>query len=247
MVTAPAACDSIILLTGPIEAAALAGVLGLRNSTIDIRHVATLDELEALSPADLARSRLVAFSTTVIVPGPILDALGYGAYNFHPGPPDYPGWCPAPMAIYDRAATFGVTAHVMLDRVDSGPIVGVEIFCVPAGTTVAKLEQMAFVALARLFWNLAQSLTGREPLATQPIAWSGVKSTRRLYQDLREATASISKDDLDRRVAVFGDAGTGDDLTITLHGHRFRYVAPEKQIAAEHPEMLAVERFAKSA
>ncbi len=242
-----AACDSIILLTGPIEAAALAGVIGMRNSHIEIQHVATLDELEAFDPAELARARLIAFSTTVIVPAPILDALGYGAYNFHPGPPDYPGWCPAHVAVYDRAATFGVTAHVMLQKVDAGPIVGVELFCVPPGTTVARLEQMAFVALARLFWNLAQSLTEREPLATQPIAWSGVKSTRRLYQDLREATASISKDDLDRRVAVFGDAATGNDLTITLHGHTFRYVAPEKQTAAEHPETLAIERFARSA
>ena len=242
-----AACDSIILLTGPIEAAALAGVLGMRNSHIEIRHVATLDELEALAPADLACARLIAFSTTVIVPGPILDALGFGAYNFHPGPPDYPGWCPAHFAVYDSAATFGVTAHVMLDRVDAGPIVGVELFYVPDGITVARLEQMAFVALARLFWNLAQSLTGREPLATQPVAWSGIKSTRRLYQDLREATASISKDDLDRRIAVFGDAETGDDLTLTVHGHKFRYVAPEKETAAEHPETLAIERFAKSA
>jgi methionyl-tRNA formyltransferase len=242
-----AACDSIILLTGPIEAAALAGVLGMRNSHIEIRHVATLDELEALGPAELARARLVAFSTNVIVPGSILEALGFGAYNFHPGPPDYPGWCPAHFAVYDRAATFGVTAHIMQHQVDAGPIVGVELFCVPSGITVARLEQMAFVALARLFWNLAQSLTGREPLAVQPIAWSGIKSTRRLYRELREATASISKDDLDRRVGVFGDAETGDHLTITLHGHRFRYVAPEKETAAEHPEMLAIERFAKSA
>lgn len=242
-----AACDSIILLTGPIEAAALSGVLGMRNSHIDIRHIATLDELAAIEPAELARARLIAFSTTVIVPGPILDALGFGAYNFHPGPPDYPGWCPAHFAVYDRATTFGVTAHVMLQKVDAGPIVGVELFCVPDGTTVAKLEQMAFVALARLFWNLAQSLTGREPLATQPIAWSGIKSTRRLYQDLREAPGTISKDDLDRRVGVFGDAETGDDLTITLHGHRFRYMAPEKAAATENSEMLAIERFAKSA
>lgn len=241
-------CDSIILLTGPIEAAALAGVLGMRNSTIDIRHVATLDELEALRPDELARARLIAFSTTFIVPGTILDALGFGAYNFHPGPPDYPGWCPAHFAVYDRAATFGVTAHVMLQQVDAGPIVGVELFCMPEGITVAKLEQMAFVALARLFWNLAQSLTGREPLATQPIAWSGIKSTRRLYQELREATASISKDDLDRRVSVFGDAATGDDLTLTLHGHTFRYIAPEQQTATSgQPEMLAIERFAISA
>jgi methionyl-tRNA formyltransferase len=88
---APPAFDTIILLTGAIEAAALAGVLGIRDPRLDVRHAATLDELDALTPDELARARLIAFSTDVIVPLRILDALGYGAYNFHPGPPNYPG------------------------------------------------------------------------------------------------------------------------------------------------------------
>ncbi|HIM24292.1 MAG TPA: hypothetical protein EYM29_01570, partial [Rhodospirillales bacterium] len=35
--------------------------------------------------------RLIAFSTSVIVPKAILDGLETPAYNFHPSPPTYPG------------------------------------------------------------------------------------------------------------------------------------------------------------
>lgn len=239
--------DTIYLLTGSIEAAALSGMLGIRNPRIAVRHVATLDELDMLSPAELARARLIAFATDVIVPRRILDTLGFGAYNFHPGPPNYPGWGPAHFAIYDGAATFGVTAHVMVDRVDAGPIVGVDIFGIPPGTNVARLEQMAFVALARIFWTLAPVLTQDAPLATQPITWSGTKSTRLRHQAMREVPVTVTKDDLDRRVAAFGAADSGDDLCITLHGHRFRYVAPEAGPAATEAELPAVERFARRA
>lgn len=239
--------DTIVLLTGPIEAAALAGVLRIRNPRIDVRHAATLAELESLTGDELARARLIAFSTDIIVPPRILDALGFGAYNFHLGPPDYPGWCPAPFAVYDGAATFGVTAHSMLASVDSGPIVGVELFAVPPGTTVAWLEQMAFVVLARLFWTLAEPLTQSAALAELPLSWSGAKSTRQLYQNLRDVPATVSKNELDRRVAVFAGGETGADLYITLHGHRFAYVAPENETTADVPALPAIERVARRA
>jgi methionyl-tRNA formyltransferase len=241
------AFDTIILLTGAIEAAALAGVLGIRDPRLDVRHVASLQELDALAPAELARARLIAFSTDVIVPPRILDALGYGAYNFHPGPPNYPGWGSAHFATYDRAATFGVTAHVMVEKVDAGPIIGVELFCIPPDTTALRLEQLAFVALARIFWNLAQALTQSEAPAVLPAAWSGRKTTRRLYEELRAVPPSVAKDDLDRRVAAFGRSDAGDGLTVTLHGHKFRYVAPDADPQAEERQMLAVERFARRA
>ena len=135
----------------------------------------------------------------------------------------------------------------MLERVDAGPIVGVEMFCVPPNTTAQRLEQMAFVALARIFWNLAGSLTRAEALATLPVTWRGRKTTRRLYEELRAVPPTVAKDDLDRRVATFGNRDDDDGLTVTLHGHTFRYVPPPADPQIETAEMLAIERFARTA
>src|SRR5471032_2716576 len=174
--------DTIVLLSGPAEQAALACLLRRHNPQLTVHAAASLAEIDALEPALLARARLIGFVTPVVVPKRILDALGFGAYNFHPGPPHYPGWLPAHFAIHDRASVFGATAHVMTERVDAGPIVGVELFSVPPYASVERLEELAYVQVARLFWKLAEALANQcEPLAELPVRWTGRKSTRRMF------------------------------------------------------------------
>jgi methionyl-tRNA formyltransferase len=216
--------DTIILLTDLANEVALSAVLRRHNPSLTVRKAGTLADLEALTPHELARARLIGFLASVVVPRPILDALGYGAYNFHPGPPNYPGWLPCHFATYDGVKTFGVTAHRMVSRVDAGPIISHAAFDVPPGTAVTKLEQMVTARLAQLFWTLGQALaTQAEALSELPLCWSGRKTTRSDYAALCDIPIDITKIELDRRLAVFGAGHFGMMPTITLHGHRFRY------------------------
>jgi methionyl-tRNA formyltransferase len=215
--------DTIILLTGQVEQPILASVLLGHNPQLTIRPLATLSDVEALEPELLRGARLVAFTTDVVVPRQVLDRLGYGAYNFHPGSPYFPGWAPAHFAIYRQATEFGATAHVMIERVDAGPIVGVELFRIPADITVCGLEGLAYAHLARLFWGLARVLaTQIEPLAELPIRWSGQKTSRRLYAAMCDIPLDISKEELDRRITAFGGNHFGINPTVNLHGIQFR-------------------------
>jgi methionyl-tRNA formyltransferase len=198
--------DTIILQTGATTRPVFASVLSTHNPYLTIIPVETPAELNALGPDTLARARLIAYVTGIIVPAQVLFQLGYGAYNFHPGPPNYPGWAPAHFALYARATEFGATAHVMVDRVDEGPIVGVEMFSIPPDTSVAGLEGMAYARLAYLFWTLAKSLaTSSEQLPAIPLRWSGKKTTRRDYATLCDIPRDITRDELDHRIEVFGD------------------------------------------
>lgn len=225
---------SIILLTGKTEAAALTGLFRQHNDGVAIHAVHTLDELEALGPAVIRCSRLIGFVTPVVVPPRILDALGFGAYNFHPGPPHYPGWVPAHFAIYDKASTFGATAHRMAERVDAGVIIDAELFVIPPGTSVRRLQELAFIEAARLIWRLAPALATRsEPLPALPLQWSGVKSTKVAHRTMCDLSPDIPCTELEQRIKAFGDGDFGVDLTVTLHGHKFRYVPPEAAPAGE--------------
>lgn len=115
----------------------------------------------------------------------MLNKLGYGAYNFHPGPPAFPGWAPAHFGLYARATQFGATAHLLVARGDEGPIVGVEMFSIPPGSSVASLEGMAYARISYLFWTMAHRLaTDSELLPELPLQWSGTKSTRGDYAAL---------------------------------------------------------------
>jgi methionyl-tRNA formyltransferase len=215
---------TIILLSGTAsQQLALVTLLKEHNPALSIRCAVSIEDLNAIGPEVLREARLVAFTSGVIVPRPLLAALGHGAYNFHPGPPEYPGWAPAHFALYEGARSFGATAHVMTKRVDSGPIVGVESFDIPEGANVRDLEQIAFVRLAYLFWRLSRSIACESgPLSTLPVAWTGTKSTRRMYEKLCDIPSDIEPTELARRIRAFNDDFRAIPLTVTLHGIRFR-------------------------
>jgi methionyl-tRNA formyltransferase len=215
---------TIILLTATTHQQRVLGLLlKTHNPALSFHLARTRDELTAIDPHVLRDARLIAFTTGVIVPSDLLEALGYGAYNFHPGPPDYPGWAPAHFAIYDGARMFGATMHVMAKQVDSGPITGVESFLIPQSASVRDLEQIAYIRLGYLFWCKARELAcNSEPLPRLPIVWGGIKSTKRMYRDYCELPSEIDAAELRRRIRAFDDDFRGIPFTITLDGVGYR-------------------------
>jgi methionyl-tRNA formyltransferase len=197
--------DTVILLTGPAEQPALTAALRGHNPSLTVHAADTLAALEALAPL-FPRARLIGFVTPVVVPARVIAALGFGAYNFHPGPPHYPGRYPSFFAIHQRAKTFGVTAHAMIERVDAGPIIGVDYFAMPAQPNLLRVDALAYARLARLFWHRARELaTQAEPLPALPIAWSGRKGTRRALAALCGLPADSTTEELERHIAAFID------------------------------------------
>ena len=215
---------TIILLTATVhQQRALGQLLKTHNPALSFRFARTLDDLAVIEPHVPHDARLIAFTTGVIVPQGFLEALGHGAYNFHPGPPDYPGWAPAHFAIYDSVRTFGATMHVMAPRVDSGPITGVESFLIPESASVRDLEQIAYIRLGHLFWRKARELArNSQPLPRLPITWSGIKSTKQMYRDHCELPSEIDVVELKRRIRAFDDDFRGIPFTVTLDGVCYR-------------------------
>jgi methionyl-tRNA formyltransferase len=221
--------DTILLLAGAAELSILPLALRGHNPHLAVIPVGSAAELAALDSDLLSRARLVAFVTAEIVPPSVLARLGYGAFNFHPGPPDYPGWAPAHFALYDEARQFGATLHVMVEQVDAGPIIDVTFFPVPADISVFGLEGLAYAHLAQLFWRWAKSLaTDAAPPPTLPIEWGSRKYSRRSYRAICDIPLDIPKEELNRRLKVFGGNHFGITPTIHLHGVEFRAVTPPR-------------------
>lgn len=149
--------------------------------------------------------RLIGFCTNVIVAPQILDDFRGGCYNFHPGPPDYPGSNAASFAIYDEAQTYGVTAHEMAARVDSGAIVGTVQFAVPSVCRFLDLEILAYQNLCALFETLAPELTQTtQPLVHLDTQWGTNKRTRRDFEEMQQVTEGMSEAEIRLRWRAFG-------------------------------------------
>lgn len=202
--------EEIILLTGAIEGPHLAAILNRYNSTLRVLHTETADDLAAVvssGAGQVPKRRLVAFCTGVVVPAVVLEALPGPAYNFHPGPPTFPGSWASGFAIYNEAERFGATLHVMDKRVDEGAIIDVDWFDMPENPKLRfdELEILAYQAALRLFDRYASHLaTDDQPLPASRETWSGNKHSKADVAAMKELPFDASEDEIRRRFRAFG-------------------------------------------
>lgn len=198
--------SEIVLLTSDAEADQLRGILRRHNPALEVVHARDRVELDAACPDGGGDGRrLIAFCTSVIVPARALAAVQQPAYNFHPGPPTYPGSHVASFAIYDGAKMFGATAHEMAEAVDSGPIVGVEWFRVPDGLRFMDLELRAYKALVDLFLKLAPHLACEgAPLERLDMTWGERATTNKDFERMRRIDETMTEAEIKRRFRAFG-------------------------------------------
>jgi methionyl-tRNA formyltransferase len=212
----------ILLLTGAREAPHLTAYLARHNPDLRIVHVETREDLICALHPGRPGLRLIGFCTPTVVPAGMLNEFEAGAYNFHPGPPTYPGRHPASFAIYEGATRFAATAHEMRARVDSGPIIGVEWFDMPQLPRLSQVEDLTYDAAVRLFSKLGPLLaTATSPLPVIDTMWSGRKSTQRDFEAMCALPTNIDAAELERRVRAFAD-GLQGSLNLTVHGRRFK-------------------------
>ena len=172
--------------------------------TVRAFHVDSLDALEKAVPGPCPHTRLFAFSTSIIVPPPILVRIGYNAVNFHPGPPEYPGYRPTGFALYEGARTYGVTAHYMTDKVDEGPIIGVERFPVAEGAVLIDVVKESYQRLAKLALALLPALLRvDEDIPPSGDRWQPRKTTKAQYDAMRRIARDMPAEEIVKRFRCF--------------------------------------------
>ena len=196
--------DSIILQAEKAYSITLLGMLSMEYPKLNIILVNDLSELIPIPFSSLKRSRLISFSSSNIVPAKVLALLGYGAYNFHPGPPSRPGWGAIEKAIYDQDKAFGTTLHFMNEYVDAGPIIAINLFPIPANCNRQTLSDLAFQNLLNLFTqHLKELIESEYELIELPIEWGHKKFTRRDYSAYCIITEDIDQSELELRIRAF--------------------------------------------
>lgn len=197
--------DTVLLLASAGEGLQLSKRLLQERADLDIDILPRLSDLVALPASRLGRARLLSFLFEEVVPGETLNRLGYGAYNFHPGPPEYPGWAPVSFALYAGARDFGATLHHMAAKVDAGGIIEVETFPIADGMEQAELSEAVYGACLRLFWRHAAVLAAQPaPLPTLPLAWGGRRTTRADFARLCDLSPALSHEEVRKRRKAFG-------------------------------------------
>lgn len=166
---------------------------------------------------------IVSLLNGYILKPDLIESTGGRAFNVHPGPPEYPGRDPWHFAYYDGHQRAGATLHRMTPKVDDGEILDVVERDVDPALSVAEYAELCRrLAVSLLLVNLAAILAGTIAPRCRRTWRAEAKRSRRDFATMCEIDATMSADEVDRRLRSFHDPHHLNVYTV-IHGHKFFY------------------------
>jgi|TARA_B110000196_G_scaffold317856_1_gene331896 methionyl-tRNA formyltransferase len=169
---------------------------------------------------------IFCFRSFFILPIKLIEKASIAAINFHPGPPEYPGSGCLNFALYDNSKEYGVTVHLMDDKVDNGKIIECSRFLISDDDNVDSLLKKTHSELFKLFQRISKGLfLGKDNFLNKKLdskkneKWQG--SVRKLSElnAFEFVDDEIAKDELTRRIRAFHTDSY--PLKIKLYNHIF--------------------------
>lgn len=115
---------------------------------------------------------IFSFRSLFILPSSLIERASIASINFHPGPPDYPGGGCTNFALLDNAKTYGVTAHLMNEKIDNGKILSVEYFPVFPSDDISSLTRRTHQKLFSFATGIAEAIALNGNSAIESLALS---------------------------------------------------------------------------
>jgi len=165
---------------------------------------------------------LVSYISPWIIPASLLRKAKICAINFHPGPPEYPGIGCTNFALYNDEKEFGVTAHIMESKVDSGKIMAVKRFPILENDDIYSLTQKCYVNILSLFCEVMKVIMNTKKLPACNEKWKRRPYTRKELNDLCMITMDMNKREVERRIRALAYPNMPGPH-IELFGYQFEY------------------------
>jgi methionyl-tRNA formyltransferase len=238
---------SCILLTSDREHLSSAAETFARK-LFDVKHVSRYPRDAkhlAAEVTDLTRGGEVDFLfnylSPVIVPERILQSIKRAAVNFHPAPPEWPGIGSASYALFEGDETFGVTAHLMTSKVDSGPIVRSMRFPIVPDDDCESLFQRALNFSLLLFYDVLATVAQIGTATANDEQWKRDAIRRAEFEKWMRISPSDSAEEVRRKVRALHHS-TLPGPYVEVAGMRFHLPAGAprpRAIATKHTQSKA--------
>jgi len=146
---------------------------------------------------------IFCFRSMFILPKHLINKAKIAAINFHPGSPEYPGSGCLNYALYENSKLYGVTSHLMTEKVDDGNIVDCRRFPIHETDTVNSLLQRTHVKLLDLFFDVISGIDiyGKTYIDesiknSKNEKWSGIKRKIKNLDDLSIVDKNVTENEL---------------------------------------------------
>ncbi len=199
----------LILAMRNEEAVHFTSILLQHRNDLNIVNVSSSAQLQELAPALTPPCRVISFSTFIIIKELLIKKLNGNCYNFHPGPPEYPGYDPIGLTLYEGHQIYKVTLHETWPEIDTGPIIDINFFDIPDSFERDDLMNQAYLASAKQFFNWSPLLANIEEKLSPSIEaynakWGSGRSDMNSIKPFYAINEHMSPQEIIRRKRAFG-------------------------------------------
>ena len=152
----------------------------------------------------------LCYRSYFILPKFIIESPKFYSINFHPGSPKYPGSGGVNFALYNDDKKFGVTVHLMDEKVDSGKILGTKYFPIFENDNLFKLLDRTHSNLFNLFIEFTTTLRKygknyieKSLIENKDVIWSDLKRTAKDIDNYQLIDEDIDEIELKKRIRSF--------------------------------------------
>jgi methionyl-tRNA formyltransferase len=190
-------------------------VISTDRSKVKINHSAKFDFI-------------LSFRSHHILKKKLIKKAKYGAINFHPGPPEYRGIGCVNYALYENSKNYGVTAHLIDEKIDHGKIINTKIFKIRKHDSVESLLQRTYNFQVKQAIQIIRSLSD-DPKNLQKMVennkekkWSKKIKKRNFLNKFYVINKNTSRIELKKKIRA--TVTKKFKPYVMIHGVKFTYI-----------------------
>ena len=164
----------------------------------------------------------VSYMSPWVIPDNLLSTIREFSINFHPGTPKYRGIGCTNFAVYNGEQEYGVTAHLMTSKIDSGRIISVKYFPVLPEYSLVDITQKCYRYILRQFYEVFNYYLKHGKLPVTGLKWSKRLYTRAELDRLCQIKKSMAWTEIKRRIQATNFPNM-PKAYIQMFGYRFEY------------------------
>ena len=169
---------------------------------------------------------ILCYRSYFILPKILIETPKLYSINFHPGSPEYPGSGGINFSLYNNDKIFGVTVHLIEEKVDSGKILSAKYFPISKNDNLFTLLNRThndlfnlFIEFTTILRNSGKKYIEEKLVENKNLRWSQLKRTSKDIDNYQLINKDIDEKELNRRIRSFNY--TNYPIELELHGKRF--------------------------
>ena len=147
---------------------------------------------------------LISFLNSKYISKSVRKKIKINSFNFHPGPPEYPGFGCYNFALLDKVNFYGSTIHIINDKFDNGKILNVNKFKISyEKLSLEKLINKTHRNIIKQAKYFITDILNNRLKIKNNFKWKRNAFTKKEFENARKIKLSDSKKNILKKIKAF--------------------------------------------